>query len=178
MAEADWNGFLRLSLVSCPITLSPATSDAQRVKLDLLSARTGNPLAQQYVDARIGERGRPAQVAPQRAGLMVSTLHTEEELIVAGFGERPEDATPAEMIGIAEAIIARRAGDFDPRQLRDRYQDDLRKLVEQKAGNAPPALAPARRPPNTGRSAPPPPAAEAAAPAPKPASPPPEPWPA
>jgi DNA end-binding protein Ku len=55
MPQATWNGFLRLSLVSCPVYLSPATTDKKRVHLDQLSARTGNPVTQQYVDARTGD---------------------------------------------------------------------------------------------------------------------------
>src|SRR5579884_2183903 len=55
MPEATWNGFLRLSLVSCPVYLSPATTDKRRVHLEQLSARTGNPVTQQYVDARTGD---------------------------------------------------------------------------------------------------------------------------
>jgi DNA end-binding protein Ku len=55
MPQATWNGFLRLSLVSCPVYLSPATTDKRRVHLDQLSARTGNPVTQQYVDARTGD---------------------------------------------------------------------------------------------------------------------------
>src|ERR1700733_12750497 len=55
MVEAVWNGFLRLSLVSCPIRLTSATSDSKRIKLDLLSARTGNPVTEQFVDAKTGD---------------------------------------------------------------------------------------------------------------------------
>src|SRR5580658_4780221 len=55
MAEAVWNGFLRLSLVSCPIRLSSATSDTNRVKLDFLSARTGNAVNEQFVDSKTGD---------------------------------------------------------------------------------------------------------------------------
>src|SRR5271168_1030934 len=55
MAEAVWNGSLRLSLVSCPIYLSSATSNAKRVKLDPLSVRTGNPVTEQFVDAKTGD---------------------------------------------------------------------------------------------------------------------------
>ncbi len=55
MAEAVWNGSLRLSLVSCPVYLSAATSNSPRIKLDLLSARTGNPVTEQFVDAKTGD---------------------------------------------------------------------------------------------------------------------------
>jgi non-homologous end joining protein Ku len=34
------------------------------------------------------------------------------------------------MVAIAEAIIERRSGVFDPASRRDRYQDALRELVE------------------------------------------------
>src|SRR5580704_10960758 len=233
MADPVWNGFLRLSLVSCPIRLAPATSDGKRLKLDMLSARTGNPVTQQFVDGktgdvvpgealvkgyefeksryvtltdaelqklgggagniidldqfvprdqvdriyieavyylhpegqlasdtmhalrlamqrsgraalghvRIGEQERPALIEPHRSGLMMSTLYTEDELVRANFPERKESDIPAEMIDIAEQIISRRAGNFDPKQLRDRFQDDLQKLVEEKAKNVPPAPA-------------------------------------
>ena len=36
------------------------------------------------------------------------------------------------MVAIAETIIERRAGKFDPAEFRDRYQDALRELVEAK----------------------------------------------
>src|SRR5260370_15973581 len=55
MPEAVWNGFLRLSLVSCPVRLTPATSDADSIRLDQLNLRTGNPVALQFVDSRTGD---------------------------------------------------------------------------------------------------------------------------
>ena len=55
MAEAVWKGSLRLSLVSCPVYLSATTSDSKRIKLGLLSERTGNPVREQFVDARTGD---------------------------------------------------------------------------------------------------------------------------
>ena len=264
MAEAVWNGFLRLSLVSCPIRLSPGTSDNYRIKLDVLSARTGNPVTEQFVDAKTGdvvpkdalvkgyefEKGRyvtftedelaklgggagnvidleqfvlrdqidrihikdtyyihpegqlaadtvhalrlamrrggkaalghvkiadqerPVMIEPHRGGLMLLTLHTQEELIIADFSERPESDVPAEMVEIAEAIISRRSAEFDPNRLGDRYHHDLQELVEQKTKDAPPAPTPAaaeaRRP---GAAAPPPPPA-APPPSPADASPP------
>lgn len=55
MPEAVWNGFLRLSLVSCPVSLAPATSRASSITLDQLNSRTGNPVAEQFVDSRTGD---------------------------------------------------------------------------------------------------------------------------
>src|SRR5437763_14959171 len=55
MPEAVWNGFLRLSLVSCPVNVAPATSDAHSIRLEQLNSRTGNPVTTQFVDSRTGE---------------------------------------------------------------------------------------------------------------------------
>ena len=55
MAEPIWNGFLRLSLVSCRVFLSPATSDRNRIVLQPRNRSTGNPVLPRFVDARTGE---------------------------------------------------------------------------------------------------------------------------
>ncbi|HML09388.1 MAG TPA: Ku protein, partial [Stellaceae bacterium] len=277
MAEAVWSGALRLSLVSCPIYLAPATNDAKRIKLERLSARTGNPVTEQFVDAktgdvvptealvkgyefetsryvtlseeefatlghdtaniidleqfvprdkidrlhfadtyyihpdgqlaadtvhalrlamqrservalghvRLGESERPALIEPCQGGLMVSTLRTADELVQPDFVERPDDDIPGDMIEVAESIIARRAADFDAQQLRDRFQDALRQVFDEKIKVLPPAQTEERRPRRAPRpeAPPPPPLPEiAASPPPEPepvvaASPPPEPEP-
>jgi DNA end-binding protein Ku len=46
-----WKGYLKLSLVTCPVTMMPATSDAERVKFRTLNRKTGNPVVSRYVDA-------------------------------------------------------------------------------------------------------------------------------
>ena len=45
MPRASWNGFLRLSLVTCPVYLVPATTEAKRVRFNQLNAETGNRVA-------------------------------------------------------------------------------------------------------------------------------------
>ena len=61
MPRASWNGFLRLSLVSCPVALVPATTEAKRVRFNQLNSETGNRVQQQLVDSqdRRGRRPRP-----------------------------------------------------------------------------------------------------------------------
>jgi DNA end-binding protein Ku len=54
MPRATWNGFLRLSLVSCPIYLTPATSEGANIRLHQLNPKTGNRVRQQLVDAETG----------------------------------------------------------------------------------------------------------------------------
>jgi DNA end-binding protein Ku len=53
--RAYWKGYLKLSLVSCPIALYPATSSSERVSFNRINAKTGNRLKQQMVDAESGE---------------------------------------------------------------------------------------------------------------------------
>src|SRR5215470_14848752 len=55
MPRASWNGFLRLSLVTCPVYLVPATTEAKHVRLSQLNAETGNRVAQQLVDSKTGD---------------------------------------------------------------------------------------------------------------------------
>jgi DNA end-binding protein Ku len=49
-ARAFWKGYLKLSLVSCPITLYTATSATERVSFRQINKKTGNRLRQQLVD--------------------------------------------------------------------------------------------------------------------------------
>lgn len=48
--RANWKGYLKLSLVSCPIALYPAVSAAERVSFRQINKKTGNRLRQQLVD--------------------------------------------------------------------------------------------------------------------------------
>ena len=50
-----WKGYLKLSLVTCPVSMMPATSDAGKVRFHTLNARTGNRVASRYVDAVSGK---------------------------------------------------------------------------------------------------------------------------
>ena len=67
--RAYWKGYLKLSLVSCPIALNPATSSSERVSFRQINRQTGNRLRQQLVDevtrepVDSAERGRGYEVA-------------------------------------------------------------------------------------------------------------------
>jgi DNA end-binding protein Ku len=50
-----WKGYLKLSLVSCPIALYTATSSGERVTFRQINKKTGNRLRQQLVDEGTGE---------------------------------------------------------------------------------------------------------------------------
>jgi DNA end-binding protein Ku len=224
MPRASWNGFLRLSLVSCPVSLVPATTEAKRIRFNQLNSETGNRVAQQLVDSKTGEtvdrdqivkgyeyergryvtitddelkalqiesskiidldrfvdrdevdpvyldtpyyvypdgelaaetfrvigeamahkkkvglgrvtmssRERPVLVESRGAGLVMSTIRSADEVRPAEFGTPAKGEIDADMVGIAETIIERRSGSFDPASFRDRYQDALRELVAEK----------------------------------------------
>jgi DNA end-binding protein Ku len=50
-----WKGYLKLSLVSCPIALYTATSSGERVAFRQISKKTGNRLRQQLIDEGTGD---------------------------------------------------------------------------------------------------------------------------
>jgi DNA end-binding protein Ku len=50
--RANWKGYLRLSLVSCPIALYPASSLSEKVSFNRINRKTGNRLKQQNVDSK------------------------------------------------------------------------------------------------------------------------------
>jgi DNA end-binding protein Ku len=225
MPRASWNGFLRLSLVSCPVYLSPATTEAKRIRLNQINAETGNRVKQQLIDSETGEvverdqiakgyehgrgqfvmidddelralqvesskiidltqfvdrdevdpvyldspyyvypdgelaaeafqvigqamaakglvglgkvtmsgRERLVLVEPRSPGLLMSTLRSADEVRAAEFSQKERGEADADMLTIAESIIERRKGVFDPTDFRDAYQDKLRELVESKA---------------------------------------------
>jgi DNA end-binding protein Ku len=210
--------------VSCPVYLSPATSEAKRIRLNQLNAETGNRLKQQLVDSETGEvverdqivkgfeydrgryvtisdeelkelqiesskiidldqfvdrddvdpvyldapyyiypdgeladeafrvigeamahkgkvglgrvvlssRERLVLVEPRDGGLLMSTLHSADEVRPAEFSSKHKGQIDTDMVAIAETIIERKAATFDPEQFRDRYQDALNALVESK----------------------------------------------
>lgn len=53
--RANWKGYLRLSLVTCPVALFPATSESEKVSFNQINKRTGHRIKYQRVDAETGE---------------------------------------------------------------------------------------------------------------------------
>src|SRR5260370_12533480 len=53
--RANWKGFLRLSLVTCPVALYPATSDSEKVSFNQINRNTGHRIKYTRVDAETGE---------------------------------------------------------------------------------------------------------------------------
>ena len=53
--RANWKGFLRLSLVTCPVALYPATSESEKISFNQLNRQTGHRIKYAKVDAGTGE---------------------------------------------------------------------------------------------------------------------------
>lgn len=46
-----WKGYLKLSLVTCPVAMMPATSESEKVRFRTLNRKSNNRVVSQYVDA-------------------------------------------------------------------------------------------------------------------------------
>jgi DNA end-binding protein Ku len=52
--RAYWKGYLKLSLVSCPIAIYPATSEREKIRFHQINKKTGHRIRYQKVDADTG----------------------------------------------------------------------------------------------------------------------------
>ena len=65
----NWKGYLKLSLVSCPVALFPATTTSERVSFRTLNRETGNRVRRQFVDE---QSGQPVETEGQVKGYEVA----------------------------------------------------------------------------------------------------------
>jgi DNA end-binding protein Ku len=49
-----WKGYLKLSLVTCPVAMTPATTENEKVRFHTLNRKTGNRVVSRYVDSVSG----------------------------------------------------------------------------------------------------------------------------
>jgi DNA end-binding protein Ku len=91
--RAYWKGSLKLSLVTCPIALYPASTQAERTHFHQINTRTGHRLKQQMVDEHTGRvvdkehkgrgyeisKGRYVQIEEDELnGVKIESTHTIE----------------------------------------------------------------------------------------------------
>jgi DNA end-binding protein Ku len=111
-----WKGYLKLSLVTCPVALYPATSQAEKTRFHQINRKTGNRLRQQMVDEETGKvvegddkgrgyeltSGKYVKIDPEELDAVeaesthtidIETLVPEEE-IDKRYYERPYYAVP------------------------------------------------------------------------------------
>jgi DNA end-binding protein Ku len=60
--RAYWKGYLKLSLVSCPIALFPATSEREKISFHQLNKETGNRIRYRKIDAVTGDDVESADI--------------------------------------------------------------------------------------------------------------------
>ena len=141
--RAYWKGYLKLSLVSCPIALYPAASSAERVSFNRINKKTGNRLKQQNVDGETGEPvdkediGRGYEVAKGQYLLVedeelekvqIESTHTSSRQLRAAPGDRrPLSRQPL----LHRADRPGRAGGLrgDPRRHPDKNMVGLGRVV-------------------------------------------------
>jgi DNA end-binding protein Ku len=51
-----WKGYLKLSLVTCPVQMTPATSENEKIRFRTLNRTTDNPVVSEYVDSVTGKK--------------------------------------------------------------------------------------------------------------------------
>lgn len=79
--RSNWKGYLKLSLVSCAVSLYPAVSSTSRVRFNTLSRKTGNKVKRQFVDPEtLEEVESDDQVKGYAVGKHAYVLVEDEEL--------------------------------------------------------------------------------------------------
>ena len=144
-----WKGYLKLSFVSCPVALYPATSAAERVSFRQVNRRTGHRLKHKLVNSVTGEA---IDASDKARGYEIGEnefLFVEDRDLAQARSERP----PPGSIPLAEPppresppTVPARASEF-PEEDRAPEDDEHEEegLEEPDEAPAPPVL----RPPNT-----------------------------
>jgi DNA end-binding protein Ku len=127
----NWKGYLKLSLVSCPIALYPATSASERVSFRQINKKTGNRVRQQLVDevsrepVEAEDKGRGYEIAKgqylqveddELEAIQVESTHTIEiekfvplsEIDVRYF-DSPYYLIPDDQVGLDAFAVIRDA---------------------------------------------------------------------
>jgi DNA end-binding protein Ku len=232
--RASWKGYLKLSLVSCPVRLYPATSTQDRVRFNQLHNKTHNRINMKPVDPELGlvertdlvkgyeyedkkyiiiddedleavrlesnhtlnieafvdasevdviyqdtpyymapdgkmaeetfivlreamreadklaiarlvlsSRERVVTIGARDRGMFVSTLRAPNEVRATStyFDDIPDAKPDAEMLQLAEALIAQKTTKFDPKAYEDRYESALMAMIKEKLKGHKPIIA-------------------------------------
>jgi DNA end-binding protein Ku len=60
--RAYWKGYLKLSLVSCPVALFPASSEREKISFHQINKKTGHRIKYRKVDAETGDEVESADI--------------------------------------------------------------------------------------------------------------------
>src|SRR5436309_2409430 len=102
-----WKGYLKLSLVACPVSVFTATTSSERVSFRQINKKTGNRLRQQLVD---DETREVVDAADKVRGYEVDK-------------------------GVY--ILDSKAADFDPTSFVDHYEEAVVEMLKHKQAGAP-----------------------------------------
>jgi DNA end-binding protein Ku len=69
--RANWKGFLRLSLVTYPVALYPATSESEKISFNLLNRQTGHRIKYLKIDSDAASNSSTACAASAFARVMM-----------------------------------------------------------------------------------------------------------
>ena len=100
MPRASWSGFLRLSLVSCPVYLSPATTRTKSLRLH----QVWRPAAADEPGQEEPDRDRDGQVAAGSRPQLVDPRETERADQTTRIALRPHDPRTGEEIEKSEVV--------------------------------------------------------------------------
>jgi DNA end-binding protein Ku len=87
----------------------------------------------------MARRERIMMLEPFGKGLMGTTLHYPYEIRgeESAFEDIPDLQLPAQMVGLAEEIIDRMTGKFEPNKFEDRYENAMIELIRSKQAGQP-----------------------------------------
>ncbi|MGE7368547.1 Ku protein [Neorhizobium sp. NPDC001467] len=127
-----WKGYLKLSLVTCSVEMTPATSDSEKIRFHTLNRDTGNRVLSRYVDSVTGkavrdsdevkgyQRGEDDYVMLEDEDLENVALESTRTIDIATFTPRgeidwiwldtpyylsPNDAISQEAFGVIRAAM-------------------------------------------------------------------------
>jgi hypothetical protein len=144
LSRAYWNGFLKLSFVSCPVALYPATTAAERVSFRQVNRRTGHRLKHQLVDSITGEtvethdKARGYEVGENRF------LLVEDRELDQARSERPPPGTvqlaePPRPAPAPSAVCAADAEEDDESEEEQDREEDAEEEEGRERGSPSPA---------------------------------------
>jgi DNA end-binding protein Ku len=130
-ARAFWKGYLKLSLVTCAVAMTPARSESDKVRFHTLNRKTGARVESVYVDAQTGARVAEAdqakayQTGPEDylllddddldAVALESTRTIDIETFVAAdsigwiYYDQPHFMVPDDKVGVEAFAVIREA---------------------------------------------------------------------
>jgi len=129
--QVYWKGYLKLSLVTCAVTMTPATTEAEKLKFHTLNRQTGHRVVSRYVDTVTGKvvkendeargfaRGEDDYVLLEDDDLEAVALESTRTLDIETFVDRdsigwiwrdkPNLLMPADSVGAEAFAVIREA---------------------------------------------------------------------